>query len=513
MSHERTTDSTRSTPHPPTDPTTTASVTGPSTHLPNLVKTLRRGDIVLFIVAAVISADSIAVLASGGLEGVTWAAIIGVAFLVPYAMVFAETAAAHPAEGGPYQWVSLAFGRVWAAVASMLYWITNPIWLGGSLAFIAGAVWSQYVVTTAEGGWGDYAFKLAFVWIAILLAIISLRRGKLLINAGAIVKLLVLVSLSITAALQVAREGLGGLNLGTAAPTVTGFLAIVPIALFSYVGFEAPSAASEEMHDAQRDTPVAIARGAAITLLAYVVPVLAIVLVTPTDQMADVGVMQTIESTYDIYGAAAGPLVTITALGFIFALLTQGSAWMMATDRMQAVAAADGAFFTPRLGAFHPTLSTPVRMNVCSGIVSTVFLLAAMTLVDGSVGAVFVVVLTVAVSTLLLSYLIVVPALIKLRRTADIERPYQVPGGRRGFTVLAAIVLLFVLMGSVQAVFPGTLETLFGLEYSFVEEWGVTRTNFELFTLGTLVVVTAVSLLGCQRGNPQRHEHEGGART
>lgn len=138
-----------------------------------LRRTLGRADIVLFIVAAVISVDTIGLMASGGGEGIIWASFLALAFLVPYALVFSETSAAFPAEGGPYFWVKLAFGRAWAAVAVVLYWVTNPIWLGGSLAFIAGEVWSQYVPPTKEGGLGDYVFKLAFVWVAIVLAIVT----------------------------------------------------------------------------------------------------------------------------------------------------------------------------------------------------------------------------------------------------------------------------------------------------------------------------------------------------
>lgn len=459
-----------------------------------LVKTLRRGDIVLFIVAAVISGDSIAVLAGGGPEGLVWSAFIGIAFLVPSAFVFAETSSTYPEEGGPYQWVRRAFGRTWASVAVILYWITNPIWLGGSLAFIAGSVWSQYVVKTSAVG--DFVVKLVFVWVAILLAVVSLKRGKVLINVGAWAKLFVLASLTLTAIVHVAQSGTAGVDWSAARPTVAGFLAIVPVALFAFVGFEAPSAASEEMHDPQRDTPTAIARGAGITLLAYLAPVLAIILVTPADRTADAGVMQAIEVSYGVFGPLAGPLLTLTAVAFVYALLTQGSAWMMATDRMQAVAAADGAFFTRRLGEFSERLGTPVRMNLVSGVVSTVFLVLATVLVHGTAAAVFGVVLTQAVSTLLISYVVIVPAMVHLRWTHDTARPYQVPGGRRGFTVLAGIVYLFILLGSVAAVVPGVLEGFLGLDYDFAGEWGVSRGSFEVFTVGVLVVVVLAALAG-----------------
>jgi amino acid transporter len=174
---------------------------------------------------------------------------------------------------------------------------------------------------------------------------------------------------------------------------------------------------------------------------------------------------------------------------------------MMATDRMQAVAAADGSFFGGYFGVFSERLGTPVRMNLLSGVVSTVFLLAAMTLVEGTAAAVFVVVLTVAISTLLISYLVIVPAVIRLKtRHGDVHRPFRVPGGRQGFVVLSAVVLVFIAFGSWAAVFPGTIEALFGIDYPFEEYWGVSQLNFELFTIGTLVVVVALALVGYAQG-------------
>ncbi len=470
-----------------------------------LIKTLRRGDIVLFIVAAVISVDTIGVMASGGPEGLLWAIFLAAAFLVPSAMIFAETGGAFTEEGGPYQWVKYAFGRSWAAIAVVLYWITNPIWLGGSLVFITSEVWNQYVFGIEPGSAGDYLFKLIFIWVAITLAIVSLQKGKIVISAGAIAKLLVLISLVTTAVIYGFTEGFEPITLSSLTPTSGGFLAIVPIALFAYLGFESPNSAAGEMHNPQKDVPAAIRRGSIITMLAYVLPVLAIIWATPEDEIADAGVMAALERAYSVYGPAAGFLTTLTALLFAFALLTQGSAWMIATDRMQAMAAADGSFFGGFFGEFHPRLGTPVRMNVLSGVVSTAFAIAALTFVHGTTASVFVVVLTVAVSTLLISYLLIVPAVMKLRKDfPDVPRPYRVPGGTTGFYVLAGVVLGFIALGSWVAVFPGTIEGLFGLEYSFQDVWGVSQLNFEVFTIGTLIVVIAIAVIGYWRGHGVR---------
>ncbi|MGZ4268846.1 MAG: hypothetical protein ACXVSX_06505 [Solirubrobacteraceae bacterium] len=55
--------------------------------------------------------------------------------------------------------------------------MTNPLWVGGSLAFIATEAWSSNVFHIGSGTAGDYIFKFLFIWLSIIVAIISLRRG------------------------------------------------------------------------------------------------------------------------------------------------------------------------------------------------------------------------------------------------------------------------------------------------------------------------------------------------
>ncbi|MFF9511347.1 cytosine permease [Streptomyces sp. NPDC014724] len=120
--------------------------------------------------------------------------------------------------------------------------------------------------------------------------------------------------------------------------------------------------------------------------------------------------------------------------------------------------------------------------------------LAAMRLAAGDAAAVFGVVLTVAVTTLLLSYLAIIPALVALRvRHGEVARPYRVPFGTAGFMCCAGLVYVWILVGSWSALFPGTLESVLGIGYDFHDIWGVSRLTFEGFTLGT---VTALLLIG-----------------
>ena len=102
-------------------------------------------------------------------------------------------------------------------------------------------------------------------------------------------------------------------------------------------------------------------------------------------------------------------------LCFIGALVTSGAVWMIGSDRIQAVASYDGAFF-PFFGVFNRKLGTPVRVNVLSGIASSVFAIVAIYCCkNNSTASAFTVVLDIAISTTLLSYLWIFPAVLKLR--------------------------------------------------------------------------------------------------
>jgi amino acid transporter len=110
-------------------------------------------------------------------------------------------------------------------------------------------------------------------------------------------------------------------------------------------------------------------------------------------------------------------------------------------------------------------------------------------------------VLNIAISTTLISYIVIFPSVWLLRRRfPQVHRPFHVPGGSVGLLLCSALITFWVLLGSWTAVFPGTIDRLLGLDYSFADSWGVSQATFEAFTLGTLAVIVVVSILGYAAG-------------
>lgn len=473
----------------------------------HLQKSLGRFDILLLVVAAVISIEVLGQVSGFGGETFTWTLILAVTFMVPYGLIFAETGGAFTEEGGVYVWTKMAFGRVVAAITSLFTWVTQPVWVGGAMAFVAVETWSEYVGHVEAGSVGDYIFKLLFIWITVSSAIVSLKHGKWLPSLGAILKVVFLTFFILVTLAYGVQHGFNGLDLGFFAPTLAGFLGVTPLLLFSFLGFESGNSAAGEMKNPAKDVPISVARSSMIAAASYLLPILAILLVVPLDQITGIGgLFGAISTVYTVFGPAADAMLAVSAIVFCFVLVAQGAAWMIISDRMQAMAAADGSFFGGFFGRFHPKLGTPIRVNTLSGVVATLFMLAAMQL-SGTSSALFGVVLSIAISTFLLSYLLAIPAAVRLRTKYPLtNRPFKVPVSDTGFRVLGCICFIWILIGSWVAIFPGTLEMLFGLDYDFEETWGVSQVTFEAFALGTLASILALGIVGYVRGNKVRRD-------
>jgi amino acid transporter len=160
-------------------------------------------------------------------------------------------------------------------------------------------------------------------------------------------------------------------------------------------------------------------------------------------------------------------------------------------------------------------------VNVLSGITASAFSITAIFLLKNqSTASAFTVVLDIAISTTLISYLWIFPAALKLRYShPHVHRPYVHPFGMTGIWISTILTTGWILLGSWVAVFPNTLERVFGVGYGFKDTWGVSQGTFEALTLGTLAVIVLIGLVGYAFGANVRSQDavvpldEGGVAT
>src|SRR5207302_3265212 len=140
-----------------------------------LKKSLLRFDLIFFTVSAILVLDTISQSSSFGAQAVFWLVVSGVTFLIPYGLITAELGAAFPTEGATYEWVRLAYGHFSGAVVSVLYWLSNPIWLGGTLTAGAIAAFDALWGTRLGGNIvPEMIVAFLFIWVAVGMNILSL---------------------------------------------------------------------------------------------------------------------------------------------------------------------------------------------------------------------------------------------------------------------------------------------------------------------------------------------------
>jgi amino acid transporter len=486
------------------DIATNAEGTLVATEKAKLRKVLRRFDLVLFTACAIVGLDSVAAAAQAGAQAITWLIVSLVLFLIPYGMITAELGSTFPVEGGPYEWARMAFGRPAGAVTSILYWLSNPIWLGGTLTATTIAALNSFVLTKPLGTTGEIIVSLIFIWITVGIAIVAFRVGKWGPNIGTFVKIAVVVLFTVLFIAFLVQHGRphGASTAGDLNPSVSGFVTAIGVLVFLWVGFELSNGASEEMHNPKRDVPRMIVGAGIIGALLYGLVILGIVLVIPKSGLTSVA------GFTDAYSAVAGVfhshgINVLFAILVILTLMGSGSVWLEGADRTQAIAALDGA--APAWMGRFTSFGTPIAVNISSGVVASVFGVLIFLVTNGSLKSFFSVMLALTISTATLSYIFIFPALLRLRRLyPDTVRPYRVPGGRAGAWASVIITEIFVLITAVTLLWPGAVNALFGQPYSVESSWGVSRPFFELVTLGSLAVMVALGLVFWATGERAR---------
>src|SRR5579884_694374 len=90
-------------------------------------------DLVLYGIAGSLGLDTLGAASSYGGQALFWLLLIGLLFFAPYQLLMAELGSTFPRAGGVYEWGKISGGRFYAALAALLYWIANPLWIGGTM--------------------------------------------------------------------------------------------------------------------------------------------------------------------------------------------------------------------------------------------------------------------------------------------------------------------------------------------------------------------------------------------
>jgi amino acid transporter len=416
-------------------------------------------------------------------------------------LIVAELGTNLPVEGAVYEWVRLAFGHLVGGITSFVYWVANPVWLGGTLAVTAIAAMDTLWGTKIGGNTAlAIVVGLVFIWVGITMNILSLRQMKWVPALGTVVRIVLLLLFGILVVGSIsAGKNAGSISGGDLLPTAGVFVGVLGVLIFNFVGFELQSNASEEMGDPQRDVPRAITVIWLAGLIFYLIPIAGILLVVSGKNITNVsgfvtGYQAVVTNVFG--GTAATILNYIVGAMVVFSLLAGGVVWLMGSDRAMAIGSLAGS--GPRaLGYFSKRFGTPVPVNVLSGIMASIFLVLSFLITSGNLQSFFKTVLAVVISTTTFSYVAVFPAILVLRRRyLGKGRGFIIPGGAAVIWICAILAEFFVVAATIFSLWPNLCSSNGCFTSDATAAVGtVGRGTWEITTIGTMIVIVLLGVV------------------
>ncbi|HTE24204.1 APC family permease [Flavitalea sp.] len=363
-------------------------------------------------------------------EGLGATAIL--AYLVCGALIFliglcfAELGSKTNISGGAYTFIENAFGPYVGFIAN------NIFWLGGCV--MSDAAIANALVNTLKffvPALGIEIFRVLILLIVFgglaLLNIRSVKNGIRFIEFATLGKLIPMIILVIVAARFVVPSNLAW----EIAPTVNNIGTASLLLFFAFIGLEGPLSNGGEMKNPKRTVPLGIFLGLSAVLLLYICiqTVTQGVLGSNIGQYKDAPLAAV--ATISMGQAGAVLITAAAALSMMGALGGE----ILSIPRILFAGARDG-LMPKQLAKVHPLFNTPYLAIAVYALIG--FVLA----VSGG----FKQLATIASAALLIIYLGVVLASIKLRKTetAITDKTFRVPGGVI-IPVLAAAGILWLL--------------------------------------------------------------------
>ena len=451
----------------------------------------RLADVILSVICVVFVAEAAAPVASIGNSQYFWWIFMILAFLLPYGLIAAELGTAYAGDGGLYDWIHAAYPNgKWAARASWYYWINFPLWMA-SLAVMCPEL-ITFITGRSLGTFGSLVVELLFIWIVTLIACYPVCDSIIILNVSAVIKIVLALLVGGLGVWYISRYGfVNDMSARTFLPSFDlNSLSYISVIIFNFLGFEVVCTYANNMGDPKKQIPQSIVTGGIVIAAIYLFSAFGIGAAVDVREISvDSGLIDAVSL---ILGGSGGVLVGVVALLFLVTLFGNMISWSMGVNSTAALAADHNDM--PRVFAKRWAKNDmPVGAAVTSGVVaSCVCVLGVLIEMASPDSSLFWSFFALNLVMLLLSYLPVFPAFLKLRREdAKTPRPFRVPGSDTALKWIAYVPMVLIVISIIFTAVP----------LSFDAE---TLANFLPITIGSILSVAIGEVLIALRGKNAR---------
>ena len=347
-----------------------------------------------------------------------------ITFLLPYGMIVAELGTTYDGEGGIYDWVREGLGDKWGARISYYYWINYPFWIASLATMfpdILGMVFHVEFSLVAK-----IAIDLGFVWLVYLMGRSKVADSEWVLNGGAIIKVAVAVAVGALGIWYAMENGFASdMSPHTFLPELTNAnaLSYLSVIIFNFMGFEVICTMTDDMADPKKDIPKAIIVGGLSIAAIYLFAGFGIGAAVPASQIdPDYGMIYALQTM-----VGDSPIFKIICIAFLVTLFANMAAWSFGVNSVARYAAEHGNM--PKIFASMISKDDmPNGANLVNAIVASLVLCLQLVPIPAISEGIFWMLFGTSVVFLLLTYIPMFPAFLKLRRVdPNRERVFSFP--------------------------------------------------------------------------------------
>lgn len=460
-------------------------------------KKFRLFDAILATVCITLVAESVTPTAAIGNSQYFWWLFLIIAFCVPYGMISAELGTTYQSEGGMYDWVKRAFGAKWASRVAWNYWINFPLWIASLAVAVTDVI--AGIFNLELNIWVLLILQLGYTWLVSFLGTQRIGESKWIVNIGTFFKILFMVSLGLLGIYCFIKTGESANPIESAMDLLPSMdllsLSFLSVIIFNFLGFEVVATFADDMENPSKEIPKALIYGGLLMAIFYILPATGVNIAMSLEQAEAAGITDSFSILLTNLGVSADlirAIVITVGLMFIYTMVANIVSWSFGVNSVAKYSADDGGL--PKVFSKTNKQGVPYMASIMNGVVATVIVIIGLILgqVSETASNLFWTFFSLSLVTLLMSYIPLFLAFIKLRKTDKTKRVYKVPGGPV-MTALMAYVPFVLLVLSI-------IFTLFG---DFTKEY--IEANIPLI-LGVVVSIIIQEILAARVKNEKVKE-------
>ena len=415
-------------------------------------------DAILATVCITLVAESVAPTAAIGNSQYFWWILLIVAFCLPYGLITAELGSTFDSEGGMYDWVKKAFGKKWAARVAWNYWINFPLWIASLAVAVTDVVAGIFEVELSLV-W-ILVLQLGYTWLVSILGTQRIGESKWIVNLGTFFKIAFMVSLGLLGVYAFIKTGESANPIESVTDLLPSLdlagLSFISVIIFNFLGFEVVATFTNDMENPKKEIPKALIIGGSLMALFYILPATGINIAMSTADAEVAGLTDSFAILLTNLGVNADiirGIVIAVGLMFIYTMVANIVSWSFGVNSVAKYSAEDGGL--PKIFAKTNKDGVPHMASILNGIVATVIVIVGIILGEVSENAsnLFWTFFSLSLVTLLLSYVPLFAAFLKLRKTDKTERVYKVPGNNFVIKLITWVPLVLLVLSIIFTLF------------------------------------------------------------